>query len=485
MNATLWQIFSECFVLGLVAFTLPCIFPLAPLTISFFTKKAEASRSILPSAFLYAASIITIYVALGLLMTLLFGAGALNELASNGLFNIFIFCVLLFFGASLLGAFELNLPHAFVNIIANKSHAHGVAGIFFMAATLAVVSFSCTGPLIGTILVTVGVTGSSFAPAVGMLGFSSALAGIFFVFAIFPHWLKFLPKSGSWLNTVKVSLGFIEIALAFKFLSTADMAYHWNLLSRELFLEIWILLSLLLALNILGKLRLAHDSALASISIPRYFFAACAFGFSLFLLSGLWGDKFNSLTSLSGFLPPMRTPSSEITSNMRDNLATKLPQEKKKYNELFHMPHKIDGYFDYDQALAFAQRVHKPLLLDFTGHGCVNCRKMEAEVWSDPRVLSRLKEQFIVVSLYTDDKTALPEADQFFSAILKTQVNTVGKKFKHLQAERYQTLSQPYYVLLNTKGEALITPPIGVELDIDNYVHYLDTGLAAFAKTRL
>jgi thiol:disulfide interchange protein len=480
MNASLWSIFAECFVLGLVAFTLPCIFPLTPLTISFFTKQSEKNLAVWPSALLYAISIVTIYVGLGLLITLLFGAGALNELASDGIFNLFIFSVLLIFGISLLGFFELNLPHKWVNAIAQRSGAQGFMGIFFMAVTLAVVSFSCTGPLIGAILVTVSVTGDQLAPAVGMFGFSLALAGIFFLFALFPKYLRVLPKSGAWLNSIKTSLGFMEIALAFKFLSSADMAYHWNLLTRERFLLVWIVLSLLLGLNILGKLRLPHDSRLVSISYSRYVFAAASFAIALFLVLGLFGNRYTSLSSLSGFLPPL-SAQDETVDQANSMLLLNKPV-KKKYSELFHMPHQIEGYFDYEEALAYAQQVKKPLLLDFTGHGCVNCRKMEAEVWSDPRVLSRLKNQYVVVSLYTDDKTPLAEAEQFYSSILKTKINTVGKKFKHLQAERYQTISQPYYVLIDTQAQLLVNPPIGVELDIDKYLNYLDRGLAAFSR---
>lgn len=467
MSVDLWLVFVECFALGMVAFTLPCIFPLAPLTVSFFTKKSEAGQPILASALWYAAAIVLIYVSLGLLITLLFGAGALNELASDGLLNIFLFSILMLFGVSLLGAFDLNLPNSWVNRIAEKSQAHSAGGIFFMAVTLAVVSFSCTGPVIGSILVTVGITGGLLAPAVGMLGFSLALAGIFLFLALFPHWLKHLPRSGAWLNTIKVSLGFLEIALAFKFLSTADLAYHWNLLSREIFLVIWICLSASWGFNLLGKLRLPHDGVIEVITIPRLMWAMTAFAFSLILMTGLWGAP---LHGLSGFLPPHKSTAVE----------TPITLAKKKYSDLLTMPHQIDGYFDYEEALAFAKRVRKPLLLDFTGHGCVNCRKMEAEVWSQASILPLLRERYVVVSLYTDDKTALPANEQFDSTILKTRVDTIGKKFKHLQASRFNTLSQPYYVLLDTQEKLLVTPPIGVELDVKLYRAYLDRGLAEF-----
>lgn len=473
MNALL-SIFFECFALGCLAFTLPCIFPLAPLTISHFTQRSMQGKRLLPSALTYAISIVLIYVVLGLLVTWLFGAGALNELASDGFFNVILFIVLLFFGAALLGLFELNLPSSWVNRIVQKSRGDGVLSLFFMAATLAVVSFSCTGPLIGSILVTLGAgmvsTQNQLAPVTGMLGFSSALAIIFFLFAMFPNALNRLPKSGAWLNSIKVSLGFIEIGLAFKFLSTADLAYHWDILSREIFLGIWILLSVLLGFNLWGKWRLPNDGVLVRISRLRASFVMFCFAFSFYLASGFFG---NPLLALSGFLPPKKQVESTA------NISVKV---HKKYSEFLHMPHQIDGFFDYDEALAYAKQVDKPLLLDFTGHGCVNCRKMEAEVWSDTAVLALLKNHYVVVSLYTDDKTSLPDFEQFDSAILKTRVTSIGKKFKHLQASRFGSISQPYYVLQTADEKLLVTPPIGVELDVQKYLAYLQQGLLEFRQ---
>lgn len=470
---SLLVLFFECFVLGCIAFTLPCIFPLAPLTISHFTQRSEKGESLLPSALTYALSIVLIYVGVGLIVTLMFGAGALNELASDGIFNVFLFFMLVFFGAALLGLFDLNLPSRWVNRIAEKSHGKGVLSLFFMAATLAVVSFSCTGPLIGGILVTVGGVASMqnyLAPIIGMLGFSTALAGIFFIFALFPKTLQHLPKSGAWLNSIKVSLGFIELGLAFKFLSTADLAYHWNILSRELFIGIWILLSVLLGLNFWGKFRMPHDSVLVHIGRMRAGAVMLCFAFSLYLVSGFFG---NPLHPLSGLLPP------KISVDLAQKTIGNAPR---KYSEFFHMPHHIEGFFDYEEAKLYAMQVNKPMLLDFTGHGCVNCRKMEAEVWSDPAVLTVLKENYVVVSLYTDDKTALPEHEQFDSAILKTRVTTIGKKFKHLQASRFASISQPYYVLQSADEKMLVIPPIGVELDVQKYLAYLQQGLASFNK---
>lgn len=476
----LLSIFGAGFIAGLIAFLLPCIFPMVPLTVSYFTKRAESKGKGIQGAVIYGVSIIVIYVLLGLLITVIFGASALNELATDGFFNVFIFLILLVFGISFLGAFEITLPSSFVNKMDSKSDAKGLTGIFFMAATLAVVSFSCTGPLIGTLLVTVGQSGGFLAPIMGMFGFSLALALIFVVFAIFPSWLTGLPKSGGWLNAVKVVLGLIEIALALKFLSTADLAYHWGILDREVFISIWIVISLILGFYIIGKIKFSHDSDLPYVSTPRLFIAGAAFTFAFYLLPGLFGAP---LKAVSALVPPMATQDFVLGQENTSAGANNTPNHpKRKYSEFLHIPHNIDGFFDYQEALAYAKSVKKPLFLDFTGHGCVNCREMEARVWSDPRVLKKLKEDYIVVSLYTDDKTALPETEQFESKILDTKVNTVGKKFKHLQAERFNTISQPYYVLLGTDEKELVTPPIGVEFNIDTYLQYLDNGLSAFAK---
>ena len=476
----LFSIFAAGFIAGLIAFLLPCIFPMVPLTVSYFTKRAETKGKGIQGAIIYGVSIIVIYVVLGLLITVIFGASALNELATDGFFNVFIFLILLIFGISFLGAFEITLPSSFVNKMDSKSDSKGLTGIFFMAATLAVVSFSCTGPLIGTLLVTVGQTGGFLAPIMGMFGFSLALALIFVVFAIFPSWMTSLPKSGGWLNAVKVVLGLIEIALALKFLSTADLAYHWGILDREVFIAIWIVIAFILGFYLLGKIKFSHDSDLPYISIPRLFLGGAAFVFAFYLMPGLWGAP---LKAVSALVPPLSTQDFVIgQESSNGNQVTTPAHPKRKYSEFLHIPHNIDGFFDYEEALAYAKEVKKPLFLDFTGHGCVNCREMEARVWSDPRVLKKLKEDYIVVSLYTDDKKALPENEQFDSKVLETKVNTVGKKFKHLQAERFNTISQPYYVLLGTDEKELVSPPIGVEFNIKKYLQYLDKGLSEFAK---
>ncbi len=480
---SLWTIFIAGLIGGFIAFFLPCIYPMVPLTISFFTKRAETKGKGIRGAIIYGLSIIVIYVALGFIITLIFGAGALNELATDGIFNIFIFAVLLIFGISFLGAFEITLPSSFVNKIDSKSDSRGLGGIFFMAATLAVVSFSCTGPVIGSVLVAVSSTGDYLAPVVAMFGFSLSLALIFTVFAIFPSWLTSLPKSGGWLNSVKVVLGFLEIALALKFLSTADLAYHWGILDREVFISIWIVIAFILGFYLLGKIKFSHDSDVSYVSIPTLFLGGAAFAFAFYLIPGLFGAP---LKAVSALVPPLSTQDFVIGQESA-SAAPAVAHAKRKYADFLHIPHNIDGFFDYEEALAYAKEVKKPLFLDFTGHGCVNCREMEARVWSDPRVLKKLKEDYIVVSLYTDDKTDLPENEQFESVVLGSKdspakVNTVGKKFKHLQAERFNTISQPYYVLLGTDEKELVTPPIGVEFDIEKYLQYLDKGLSEFAK---
>ncbi|RYF14922.1 MAG: thioredoxin family protein [Flavobacteriales bacterium] len=476
---SLWIIFVIGFLGGFTAFIMPCIYPMVPLTVSFFTKRAETKGKGIQGAMLYGLSIIVIYVLIGVIITLIFGASALNQLSTNGFFNIFIFLILLIFGISFLGAFEITLPSKFVNKLDAKSDSKGLTGIFFMAATLTVVSFSCTGPIIGSVLVSIDQ--DLLTPIIAMFGFSLALALIFTMFAIFPTWLTSLPKSGGWLNSVKVVLGFLEIGFALKFLSTADLSYHWGILDREIFIGIWIVLAILLGMYLIGKIKFSHDSDLPYVSIPRITLAGVSFAFALYLFPGLFGAP---LKAISGLLPPLSTQDFVISQGSSVSAITTVDpnRAKRKYSDFLHIPHNIDGFFDYEEALAYSKIVNKPLFLDFTGHGCVNCREMEARVWSDPRVLKKLKEDYIVVSLYTDDKTELPESEQFKSDVLKTQVNSVGLKFQHLQGERFKTLAQPYYVLLDTDGNELVSPPIGVEFNIEKYLAYLDKGLTEFAQ---
>ncbi|MET4081101.1 thiol:disulfide interchange protein [Pedobacter sp. UYP30] len=476
---SLWITFGLGLLAGIAAFFLPCIFPMVPLTVGFFTKRAESRAKGIRSAIIYGLSIIVIYVGLGVIITLIWGASALNELSTDGFFNIFIFLILVVFGVSFLGAFEITLPSSFVNKLDSKSDAKGLSGIFFMAATLAVVSFSCTGPLIGTSLVAINT--DLLTPIVVMFGFSFSLAFIFTMFAIFPSLMSGLPKSGGWLNSIKVFLGFLELGLSLKFLSSADLAYHWGILDREIFLAIWIVLAFLLGIYLLGKIKFSHDSDLPYISIPRLLIATTTFVFAIYLIPGLWGAP---LKGVSGLVPPLSTQDFVI-GQAGDFAQSPAPNHaKRKYSDFLKIPHNIDGFFDYQEALTYAKEVNKPLFLDFTGHACVNCREMEAKVWSDPRVLQKLKNDYIVVSLYTDDKTELPETEQYESKILGTRINSVGKKFKDLQATKFNTISQPYYVLLGIDERELVSPPIGVEFNIDKYLQYLDKGLSEFAKKK-
>lgn len=481
----LWAIFLAGLAGGFLAIIMPCIYPMIPLTVSFFTKRAESKGKGIRGAVLYGLSIIVIYVLLGLLITVTFGSAALNELSTNGIFNIFIFLVLLIFGISFLGAFEITLPSSLTNTLDAKSDVGGLVGIFFMAATLAVVSFSCTGPIIGTLIVTVNQSGGYMGPVMGMFGFSLALALVFTVFAIFPGWMTSLPKSGGWLNSVKVVLGFLEIALSLKFLSTADLVYHWGILDREVFLALWIVIAALTGFYLLGKLKFSHDSDLPYISITRLFLAGGFFAFALYMVPGLWGAP---LKIISGLAPPLSTMDFRLTGGTGAVTGTaginQLPGgAKKKYSDFLHVPNDIDGFLDYEEALAYAKTVNKPLFLDFTGHGCVNCREMEYNVWPVPEIDKMLREDYIVVSLYTDDRTSLPEEEVFYSDILQTTVNTIGKKFKHLQAEQYNTISQPYYVLISPDEQLLVAPPIGAEFNKDKFKAYLEKGLKAFLVT--
>ncbi|MBT2556695.1 thioredoxin family protein [Hymenobacter sp. ISL-91] len=483
--SSLWAIFLAGFVGGLAALLMPCIFPLLPFTVSYFTKQDHSRSKSVGRAAIYGLSIIVIYVALGLLITVLFGADALNELATNGIFNFLFFALLLVFAASFLGAFELTLPSSWVNKADARADQGGLTGLFFMAATLALVSFSCTGPIIGTLLVQAATTGQYLGPAIGMLGFSLALALPFTLFALFPTWLKALPKSGGWLNSVKVVLGFLELALALKFLSNVDLAYHWEWFDREVFLALWIIIFGLLGFYLLGKLPLAHDGSAPAggLSVTRLLLAVLTLSFTMYLVPGLWGAP---LKAVAAFLPPQHTQDFDLyTPSLGGgpvSAGPATPRPAHKYADLFHSPLGLDAYFDYDEARAAAQAAGKPLLIDFTGHACVNCRKMEATVWPDPRVLQRLRQDYVLVQLYVDDKTELPVAEHTTSAFSGKPIRTIANKWSDFQASRYQANSQPYYVLLDPATEKVLTPPQGANYDADNFVNFLDSGLRAFGK---
>jgi thiol:disulfide interchange protein DsbD len=476
-EGSLWAIFIAGFIGGLAAFFMPCIYPMIPMTVSFFTKQSGSRAKGIRSAIVYGVSIIIIYVALGLLITLIFGASALNEAASSATFNLLFFVVLIIFGISFLGAFEITLPSALVNKMDEKSNQSGFMGLFFMAFTLALVSFSCTGPIIGTLLVDAVSKGSYLGPAIGMLGFSSALAIPFTLFAIFPSWLKEMPKSGGWLNTVKVSLGFLEIALAFKFLSNVDLAYHWGIFNRDIFLIIWIVIFGMWSLYLLGKLRLSHDSEINFLSLPRLFFAMFILGFTIYMIPGLWGAP---LKGISAWLPPQTTQEFDLYSNA-GSAVTKIETSGKKYAGLFHAPHGLDAFYDYEQGLAYAKSVNKPILIDFTGWSCTNCRKMEASVWPDKEVLRRLREDYVLISLYVDDKTELSLEEKYNSAFSGKKVSSIGQKWSDFQASKFGTNSQPYYVIADHTGTVLVAPQ-AFNLDVNNYIKFLESGKIAFEK---
>ncbi len=476
-EGSFWAIFIAGFIGGLAAFFMPCIYPMIPMTVSFFTKQSGSRAKGIRSAVIYGVSIIIIYVALGLLITLIFGASALNEAASSATFNLLFFVALIIFGISFLGAFEITLPSALVNKMDEKSNQSGFMGLFFMAFTLALVSFSCTGPIIGTLLVDAVSKGSYLGPAIGMLGFSLALAIPFTLFAIFPSWLKEMPKSGGWLNTVKVSLGFLEIALAFKFLSNVDLAYHWGIFNRDIFLIIWIVVFGMWSLYLLGKLRLSHDSEINFLSLPRLFFAMFILGFTIYMIPGLWGAP---LKGISAWLPPQTTQEFDLYSNAGSS-ETKAQTSEKKYAGLFHAPHGLDAFYDYEQGLAYAKSVNKPILIDFTGWSCTNCRKMEASVWPDKEVLRRLREDYVLISLYVDDKTELSQEEKYNSAFSGKKVSSIGQKWSDFQASKFGTNSQPYYVIADHTGTVLVAPQ-AFNLDVNNYIKFLESGKIAFEK---
>lgn len=481
-DTTLLSIFISGFVGGLAALLMPCIFPMLPLTVSFFTKGSEKGKAFSRAA-LYGFFIILIYVVLGLLVTIIFGSDALNSLSTNGIFNFFFFLLLVVFGASFLGAFEITLPSSWVNKMDANSDKGGLGGLFFMAGTLALVSFSCTGPIIGTLLVQAATTGALLGPAVGMFGFSFALAIPFALFALFPSAMNALPKSGGWLNSVKVVLGFLELAFALKFLSNVDLAYHWEWFDREVFLVLWIVIFALMGFYLLGKLKFSHDSDLKFISVPRLLMATIVLSFSLYLVPGLWGAP---LRSVSAFLPPQETQDFDLytaslmgpSSGAAHATTTDGPH---KYGDIFHAPLKLNAFFDYKEGMEYAKKVNKPVLIDFTGHACVNCRKMEANVWPDKDVHKMINEEYVLIQLYVDDKTDLAPEDVVVNAKGKS-LTTIGKKWSDLQASKFNSNSQPFYVLLDPKTESLLATPQGADYEIENYKLFLNTGLKAFKK---
>lgn len=475
---TLWQTFIKGLFGGFLAFLMPCIFPMVPLTISYFTKKAGSRKKGIGQAIIYGISIIVIYVVFGLLITLLFGSGKLNELSSSGWFNFAFFLLLVVFAISFFGAFEITLPSSFVNKIDQKAdNSKGLGGIFFMAASLALVSFSCTGPIIGTLLVEASSKGNVLGPAVGMFGFALALALPFTLSAIFPGFLKSMPKSGGWLNSVKVCLGFLELALALKFLSAADLVWHWEWFDREVFLSLWIVIFILMGIYLLGKLKFSHDSDLPYVSVPRLFLAILSFSFAVYILPGLWGAP---VSTLSGLAPPMNTQDFILGGNTIVSAAPSGFPSKVKYSDKLHPPRGFNAFFDLEEGLAYAKQVNKPLLIDFTGHACVNCRRMEDQVWINPEVGRLIREEFILIQLYVDERALqVPEAQVHYSEILRKKTKDLGAWNADFQATRYNSNSQPFYVLAGHDLNTLVAPQ-GAIFDAKEYALYLQSALDIF-----
>ena len=473
---SLWGIFILAFLGGFAALLTPCVFPMIPMTVSFFTKQSKTKAAGIRNAFIYGISIIVIYVGLGMIITAIFGIDSLNALSTNVWFNLIFFVILIVFAASFLGAFEIVLPNSFLNKIDRQADRGGIIGIFFMALALAVVSFSCTGPIVGSLLGESARQGG-IGPIVGMLGFSSAIALPFMLFAMFPGWMNSLPKSGGWLNTVKVSLGFLELAFAFKFLSNADLVLQTHLLEREVFLAIWIAVFGAWALYLFGKLILPHDSPMTHISVGRLFIALFVTTFTIYLIPGLWGAP---LKILSGFTPPMTYSESPYGVGYQNTVSSGVSSTSALPENAHIGPLGITAFHDYEEGLAYAKKVNKPVLLDFTGHACANCRKMEENVWSDAEILKILKNEIVLISLYGDDQRELPKEEQYVSKS-GSEVTTIGKKWREYQIERYNINAQPYYVVLDADGND-ISKPVGYTPDVEEYKAWLKEGISKFKK---
>ncbi|WP_299703430.1 thioredoxin family protein [uncultured Pontibacter sp.] len=484
-GGNIWAFMLVAFGSGLVALLTPCVFPMVPMTVSFFTGSSQSRAQAIGKALLYGISIIAIYTVAGTVVAKMFGADGANFLSTHWLPNVLFFAVFVIFGMSFLGLFEITLPSSWLNKADAQADKGGILGVFFMAFTLVLVSFSCTGPIVGSILVA-SAGGETLRPIVGMFGFSLAFALPFTLFAIFPSWLSGLPKSGGWLNSVKVVLGFLELALALKFLSIADQVYHWGILDREVYLALWIVIFTLMGFYLLGKLKFAHDSELPYISVPRVFMAIATFAFVIYLIPGMFGAP---LKALSGYLPPQSTHDFDINALVRQSgggssaqyTSTNQLCEPPKYADFLHLPHGLQGYFDLEQAKRCAAEQGKPIFIDFTGHGCVNCREMEANVWSHPEVLRRLQEDYVIAALYVDDKSELPESDWYVSEYDGKEKKTLGKKYADYQITKFNVNAQPYYVLMD-ENENMLVKPIAYDLSVENFVKFLDAGVEAYNK---
>ncbi|MBR5297954.1 MAG: thioredoxin family protein [Parabacteroides sp.] len=451
-------IFFAGFLGGLVALLTPCVWPMIPMTVSFFLKRTKDRKKAIRDAMTYGVSIIVIYLVMGLLITGIFGASALNDLSTNAIFNIIFFLLLVIFAISFFGAFEMVLPSSWTNKLDTKADSTtGIISIFFMSFTLVLVSFSCTGPIIGTLLVQAASMGTAVGPAIGMFGFALALSIPFSLFAIFPNMLQSMPKSGGWLNSVKVVLGFLELALALKFLSVADLAYGWRLLDREVFIVLWIVIFVLLGCYLLGKIKFSHDSDLPYVSVPRLFMAIISFSFAVYMVPGLWGAP---LKAISAFAPPLYT------------------QDFNLYDSEVHAT-----FDDYESGMAYAKKVNKPVIIDFSGFGCVNCRKMEASVWTDPKVKQILEKDYVLITLIVDDKTKLAEPITIEEHGKTRKLKTIGDKWSYLQRSKFGANAQPFYVLLDEKGEPL-GPSYAFNEDVTQYIQFLQNGLKVFKEQK-
>jgi thiol:disulfide interchange protein len=497
-NSSLFWIFLTAFGGGLLALLTPCVYSMIPVTVSFFTKRSKSKAEGIKNALYYSSSIIIIFTLLGFLVTFLFGPAALNNLATNWIANLIFFAVFVVFGVSFLGAFEISLPSSWANKTDSKAGVSSFMGIFFMALTLVVVSFSCTGPIIGNLLV-LAAKGSYWGPLTGMFGFSTALALPFALFAFFPSELNVLGKAGGWLNAVKVTLGFLELALALKFLSNADLSKGWRILDREVFIALWVVLFALLGLYLLGKIRFRHDDELPKndfgfpfLSVTRLFLAITAFVFAVYMTPGLWGAP---LKAISAFVPPMGTQdftsssskiASEVSTNTREDLhPTKYYERMKMYEPEVVTKYGMVTYFDYKEALEAARKQDKPLMLDFTGINCVNCRKMEGQVWSDPEVMQRLKQDFVIVSLYVDvQNVELPEGEQYYSKALDKQVETLGDRNADMQVKSFGANTQPYYFFIDGKENRLVQDGYGYDPSVNKFIKLLDNVKLEYQKRK-
>lgn len=449
-------IFFAGFLGGLIALLTPCVWPMIPMTVSFFLKRTKDRKKAIRDALTYGLSIIVIYLVMGLLITGIFGASALNDLSTNAIFNIIFFLLLVVFAISFFGAFEMVLPASWTTKLDSKADSTtGILSIFFMSFTLVLVSFSCTGPIIGTLLVQAASMGTAVGPAIGMFGFALALSIPFSLFAIFPNMLQSMPKSGGWLNSVKIVLGFLELALALKFLSVADLAYGWRLLDREVFIVLWIVIFVLLGFYLLGKIKFCHDSDVKYVSVPRLFMAIISFSFAVYMVPGLWGAP---LKSISAFAPPLYT------------------QDFSLYDDEVHA-----AFDDYESGMAYAKRVNKPVMIDFSGFGCVNCRKMEASVWTDPKVKQLLEKDYVLITLMVDDKTQLPHPIEIEEHGKVRKLKTIGDKWSYLQRSKFGANAQPFYILLNDEGQPL-GPSYAFNEDVSKYVQFLENGLKTFKE---